>query len=197
MLAGKSKRIAGVKRLAIAPLTYNDSTGTPEWGTVEDIPQFISISSSEEQENLQWYSNDGVEFMASNTSSVEIEIELGYLTNLLRSKLTGATLDAKGVLVKKSDDVAREYAVLVQKTLLGNESGVLDEVYYRVKFAIPDSEATTKTDSIEDSPITIVGTAVALADGRIMASIDSTDAEVDATVLSGWFTSVYTTSEVF
>lgn len=193
-MAGKSKRVAGVKKLAIAPLTYNNSTGVPEWGDVVEIPQFVSVSSSEEQETLQWYSNDGVEFMASNTSSVEIEIELGYLTNALRAMLTGATLDSKGVLIKKSDDVAPEYAVITQKTLLGNESGVLDEVYYRVKFSIPDSEATTKTDSIEDSPITIVGTAVALSDGRIMASIDSTDVGVDTTVLNQWFSSVYTTS---
>lgn len=193
-MAGKSKRVAGVKRLAIAPLTYNEITGAPEWGEVTEIPQFMGVTSSEEQETLQWYSNDGVEFMASNTSSVELEVKLGYLTTKLKSLMTGATLDTKGVLIKKSDDIAPEYALLVQKTLLGNESGVLNEVYYRVKFSIPESEATTKTDSIEDSPITVIGTAVALADGRIMAAVDSTDTGIDTTVINNWFESVYTTS---
>ena len=34
-------RIAGVDFIGIAPLTYAEGTGKPQWGEIVELPQFI------------------------------------------------------------------------------------------------------------------------------------------------------------
>ena len=68
---------------------------------------------------------------------------------------------------------------------------------YRVKFAVPSTNLTTKGDSIEFSTPTIEGTVTRRnkLDGKNehpwKAEVNEDDTAVEASVISGWYTEVY------
>ena len=181
-------RISGVKYLGIAEITsYN--AGKPTYGAIQELKQFISFSSTKNFSETSWYSNDTVEETFKGVVDEDIEIVVGSLSGDLKAKLSGSTYTAKGVLVEKSNDEQKEFALIVVLSQL--PSGTLNKVYYRCKLAVEGTEAETKTDSVTDSQVTITGKAIPLADGKMGAVIDSNDTSADATVVSRWTTSVY------
>ena len=68
---------------------------------------------------------------------------------------------------------------------------------YRVKFAVPSTNLTTKGDSIEFSTPTIEGTVTRRnkLDGKNehpwKAEVNEDDAAVESSVITGWYTEVY------
>ena len=185
-------RIAGVKFLGIAPLTYDES-GNPQYGEVTEIKQFISFSGSKNFSEMNWYSNDIVEETFANVVDIDLEIVVGRLSAKLRSTLMGSTYsESNGVMVEKSDDAQQEFALIVVLSQMGTTNGTVNQVYYRVKLTVDGYEAETKTDSITDSTVTITGKAIPLADGRSVASIDSLDEHASEDIITNWTKSVYT-----
>lgn len=185
-------RIAGVKFLGIAPLTYDES-GNPQYGAVTEIKQFVSFSGSKNFSEMNWYSNDVVEETFANVVDIDLEIVVGRLSAELRSRLMGSEYSQEnGVMVEKSDDAQQEFALIVVLSQMGTVNGTVNQVYYRVKLTVDGYEAETKTDSITDSTVTITGKAIPLSDGRIVASIDSLDEHASEEIINNWTTAVYT-----
>ena len=184
-------RIAGVKFLGIAPLSYA-LDGEPTYGEVTEIKQFISFSGSKNFSEMNWYSNDVVEETFANVVDIDLEIVVGRLSAELRSQLMGSDYSQEnGVMVEKSDDAQQEFALIVVLSQMGTTNGTVNQVYYRVKLTVDGYEAETKTDSITDSTVTITGKAIPLADGRIVASIDSLDEHASEEIITNWTKSVY------
>ena len=109
--------------------------------------------------------------------------------------LTGATVDANGVLISASENDAAPVAV-------GFRARKANGTYryfwlYRVKFAVPGTNLATKGDSITFSTPTIEGTILRRnkLDGAgkhpWKAEVNEDDAAVAASVISGWYTTVY------
>ena len=184
-------RIAGVEFIGIAPLTYAEVTNAPQWGDIVELKQFINFSGSKQMDSTTWYSNDRTEEVFTGVTSVELSIELGRVSNKVKAMLAGAEYTQKGVMVEKSDDVQPEFALVVVLNQYGSENGKLCLVYYRCKLAIEEVAGETKTDSLNESNVTISGTAIPLEDGRLGASIDSLDENADSTVVSNWTTAVF------
>ena len=109
--------------------------------------------------------------------------------------LTGAKIDANGVLISASENDGAPVAV-------GFRARKANGTYryfwlYRVKFAVPSTNLTTKGDSIEFSTPTIEGTVTRRnkLDGKNehpwKAEVNEDDTAVEASVISGWYTEVY------
>lgn len=177
-------RIAGVQFLGIAPIQ-----GSGEYGAVKELKQFISFSATKNYSETQWYSNDTVEETFASIVSEDIEIVLGRIDGETRALISGAEYSQKGVLTEKADDEQKEFALIVVLSQL--PKGTLNKCYYRVKLKIESTEGETKTDSINDSQVTLIGVAIPDSDGVISRTIDSNDEKADTSVVSSWKTSVY------
>ena len=184
-------RIAGVKYLGIAPIKKSGARETYE--TPIELKQFVSFSATKNYSETSWYSNDQTEETFNAIVDEDIEIVLGHLSGDLRAKLSGANYDAKGVMTEKSDDEQPEFGLIVVLSQL--PTGTLNKAYYRVKLKVEATEGETKTDSINDSTVTLTGKAIPNSEGIICRTIDSTDTTADATVVSNWTTAVYVPSE--
>lgn len=184
-------RIAGVKYLGIAPI--NKSGGRETYETPIELKQFVSFSATKNYSETSWYSNDQTEETFNAIVDEDIEIVLGHLSGDLRAKLSGANYDAKGVMTEKSDDEQPEFGLIVVLSKL--PTGTLNKAYYRVKLKVEATEGETKTDSINDSTVTLTGKAIPNSEGIICRTIDSTDATADATVVTNWTKAVYVPSE--
>ena len=184
-------RIAGVKYLGIAPI--NKSGGRETYETPIELKQFVSFSATKNYSETSWYSNDQTEETFNAIVDEDIEIVLGHLSGDLRAKLSGATYDAKGVMTEKSDDEQPEFGLIVVLSQL--PTGTLNKAYYRVKLKVEATEGETKTDSINDSTVTLTGKAIPNSEGIICRTIDSTDTNADATVVTNWTKAVYVPAE--
>ena len=184
-------RIAGVQYLGIAKIESYDENNLPVYGDVQEIRQFISFSSTKNFSEMNWYSNDIVEETFKNVVDIDIEIVLGKLSNEVKALIMGSTYTEEGVMIEASNDAQQEFAVIVVLSQMGTVNGTLNYVFYRTKLTLEGVEAETKTDSITDSQLTLSGKAIPLANGRIASSIDSLDANADATIMAGWKNSVY------
>lgn len=184
-------RIAGVKYLGIAPI--NKSGGRETYETPIELKQFVSFSATKNYSETSWYSNDQTEETFNAIVDEDIEIVLGHLPGNLRAKLSGANYDAKGVMTEKSDDEQPEFGLIVVLSQL--PTGTLNKAYYRVKLKVEATEGETKTDSINDSTVTLTGKAIPNSEGIICRTIDSTDTTADATVVTNWTKAVYVPAE--
>lgn len=184
-------RIAGVKYLGIAPI--NKSTGRETYETPIELKQFISFSATKNYSETSWYSNDQTEETFNAIVDEDIEIVLGHLSGDLRAKLSGANYDSKGVMTEKSDDEQPEFGLIVVLSQL--PTGTLNKAYYRVKLKVEATEGETKTDSINDSTVTLSGKAIPNSEGIICRTIDSTDEDADTTVVTNWTKNVYVPAE--
>ena len=184
-------RIAGVKYLGIAPIKKSGTKETYE--TPIELKQFVSFSATKNYSETSWYSNDQTEETFNAIVDEDIEIVLGHLSGDLRAKLSGATYDDKGVMTEKSDDEQAEFGLIVVLSQL--PTGTLNKAYYRVKLKVEATEGETKTDSINDSTVTLSGKAIPNSEGIICRTIDSTDTTADSTVVSNWTTAVYVPAE--
>lgn len=184
-------RIAGVKYLGIAPINKSGLKETYE--APIELKQFVSFSATKNYSETSWYSNDQTEETFNAIVDEDIEIVLGHLSGDLRAKLSGANYDDKGVMTEKSDDEQAEFGLIVVLSQL--PKGTLNKAYYRVKLKVESTEGETKTDSINDSTVTLSGKAIPNSEGIICRTIDSTDENADSTVVSKWTTAVYVPTE--
>lgn len=182
-------RIIGCRDLHIAPL-ISDSGSKPTYGTPVKVPSLINISISDSVEQSKFYSDDTVEQAFSKTSSKEVTIELGYLTNKLESTITGKTVDAKGVLIQRSGDTPQEVAVLFRAPK--SKGGAFRYVcLYKGTLVKGESEYATQEDSVESSTVTLTGTFVPLASTGALSAIADSDDELTSSAVTAWFTTVY------
>lgn len=182
-------RIIGCRDLHIAPL-ISDNGSKPTYGTPVKVPSLINISISDSVEQSKFYSDDTVEQAFSKTSSKEVTIELGYLTNKLESTITGKTVDEKGVLIQKSGDTPQEVAVLFRAPK--SKGGAFRYVcLYKGTLVKGESEYATQEDSVESSTVTLTGTFVPLASTGALSAIADSDDELTSSAVTAWFTTVY------
>lgn len=184
-------RIIGCRDLHIAELVEDLAGQTlAKFKTPVRIPSLISISITDSVEQNKFFSDDSVEQAFSKTSSKEVTIELGYITNEIEALITGKTIDASGVLVQKSDDTPTEIALLFRAPK--SKDGAFRYLcLYKGTLTRNESEYATQEEGIESSNITLTGTFVPLLCNGKMASIaDSNDTGTE-TAIGEWFTKVY------
>lgn len=185
-------RIIGCNSLHIAEVTKDDALGAT-WATPVAVPSLISISITDQKENVTFYSDDTIEQVIPAFSGKEVSIELGYLTSEIEAMISGNTYKG-GVYVQTGDAVAKEYAILFKAPL--SKGGERFVALFKGVLAKNESAYKGKGESIEASTVTLSGVFMPLiSNGEVEMKIDSNDAnlvtETKALITDGqWFKAV-------
>ena len=155
----------GLSSLYYSKLT-EASNGSPSYDGAKTLGKAVSANTSITNNSATLYADDVLAESDTSFQSGTITLGVDEDGDTVFADLLGHTI-TEGVVVKKSTDVAP--FVAVGRIITKMVSGVLfykAEVLFKVKFAEPSQDNTTKGESIEFGTSEIEGTIATLADGR-------------------------------
>ena len=155
----------GLSSLYYSKLT-EASNGSPSYDGAKTLGKAVSANTSITNNSAMLYADDALAESDTSFQSGTITLGVDEDGDTVFADLLGHTI-TEGVVVKKSTDVAP--FVAVGRIITKMVSGVLfykAEVLFKVKFAEPSQDNTTKGESIEFGTSEIEGTIATLADGR-------------------------------
>lgn len=177
----------GLKNVHYAKLTEGTS---PSWGTPVSMAGAVALSLSQEGSRDTFYADNIAYYVSSANNGYSGDLELARVDDSFLKDIWGFTTDANGVLVEASDVEPSPFALSFQIESDENETMY---VLYRCFADRPNLDSQTIEDSKTPQTQTIGITAVPVIngplDGKVMAKTGET---TSTTVLSGWFSSVYT-----
>ena len=178
-----------LKNVYAAKLTETpgeDGAVTYSYATPQAIPGAVSISLSAEGESSPFYADGIVYFRTVTNNGYSGDQEIALIPEWFRTEILKEELDAKGVLVEKSNITETEkFALLFEFD--GDVRGIR-HVLYNCSASRPSIESETKEDTIEPGTETLSLTADPREDGLVKSRTgDTTD---DGTYAS-WYETVY------
>ena len=187
----------GLSNLIWSRLTEG-SDGTPTYDGAKTLGKAVSANVSITNNSATLYADNVLAESDTSFQSGTITCGVDEDADSTFAPLLGHTI-TEGVVVKKSTDVAP--FVGVGRIITKMVSGVLyykAEVLFKVKFAEPSQDDTTKGESIEFSTSEIEGTIATLADGKWCTSQTFTTKANALAFIQGLFASgvEYTYTEV-
>ncbi|MGI6125232.1 MAG: major tail protein [Acetivibrionales bacterium] len=184
----------GLDKLYYAKIT-EDTNGNETYGTPIQLAKAMKADLSVELAEATLYADDGPAEVVKEFKSGKLSLGIDDIGVTAAEDLTGAKLDDNHVVISGSEDGGAPVAVGFRaKKANGNYRYFW---LYRVKFGIPATNLATKGDSITFSTPTIEGTVFRRnkTDGNgkhpWKAEVNEDDTSVPASVISGWYTSVY------
>lgn len=184
----------GLDKLFYAPIT-EDENGDEEYGTPVQLAKAMSAELSVELNEATLFADDGAAEIVKEFKSGTLSLGVDDIGVASAEALTGAKVDANGVLISAGENDAAPVAVGFRAK---KSNGTYRYFWlYRVKFGIPGTNLATKGDSITFSTPTIEGTILRRnkLDGKgehpWKAEVNEDDAAVESTVITGWYTEVY------
>lgn len=185
----------GLDKLYYATITENPTTGEETYASPKPLAKAISAELSVEVAEAILYADDGPSEIVKEFKSGTLTLGVDDLGAEAAAALTGATLDANGVLISSSEDGGTPVAIGFRAA---RSNGTFQYFWlYRVKFALPSTTLATKADSIMFSTPSIEGTILRRnkpdAKGRHPWKAEATegDPKVKAEIITGWYQSVY------
>ncbi|MCQ9371177.1 phage tail protein [Corynebacterium sp. 35RC1] len=185
----------GLDKLYYATITENLTTGEETYASPKPLAKAISAELSVEVAEAILYADDGPSEIVKEFKSGTLTLGVDDLGADTAAALTGATLDANGVLISSSEDGGTPVAIGFRAA---RSNGTFQYFWlYRVKFALPSTTLATKADSITFSTPSIEGTILRRnkpdAKGRHPWKAEATegDPKVNAEIITGWYQSVY------
>lgn len=183
-------RIIGCRNLHLAEVTQDTAEGTT-WGTPTPVKSLISISITDQKENVTFYSDDSIEEVIPSFSGKEVSIELGYLTPEVEAMISGNTYE-KGLFTQSANATAKEFALLFEAPL--SKGGTRKVCLYKGVLAKDESSYQGKAESVESSNVTLSGIFMPLqSNGLVEIKADSNDSALTAQeqqVVTNWFKKV-------
>lgn len=184
----------GLDKLYYAKITENDA-GEETYGTPVQLAKAMNADLSVELAEATLYADDGASEIVKEFKNGTLSLGVDDIGASVASDLTGATIDANGVVVSASEDGGEPVAVGFR----AKKSNGKYKYYwlYRVKFGIPATNLATKGDSITFSTPTIEGTILRRnkVDGKgkhpWKAEVTEGDAAVTSEIITNWYTEVY------
>lgn len=174
----------GLRDLYRAPITIG-TDGAEDYGTPVRMAKAISAELSVEVAEAILYADDGADEVVKEFVSGEITLNVNDLLPADLAALLGQKQDTDKVVYGSDSDEAPYTAIGFRAKKAG---GTYKYIWlYKVKFAIPDENYTTKGDSIEFTTPEIVGQFIKRSDGLWKAEHV---AEPTNSVATAWFTSV-------
>lgn len=185
----------GLDKLYYATITENPTTGEETYASPKPLAKAISAELSVEVAEAILYADDGPSEIVKEFKSGTLTLGVDDLGAEAAAALTGATLDANGVLISSSEDGGTPVAIGFRAA---RSNGTFQYFWlYRVKFALPSTTLATKADSITFSTPSIEGTILRRnkpdAKGRHPWKAEATegDPKVKAEIITSWYQSVY------
>lgn len=184
----------GLDKLYYAKIT-EDENGNETYATPVQLAKAMNADLSVELAEATLYADDGAAEIVKEFKNGTLSLGVDDVGASVASDLTGATIDANGVVVSTSEDGGDPVAVGFR----AKKSNGKYKYYwlYRVKFGIPATNLATKGDSITFSTPTIEGTVLtrnkADASGKHpwKAEVTEGDTGVSADTIKNWYSSVY------
>jgi phi13 family phage major tail protein len=172
-----------------------DAQGNETYGTPQVLAKAIKADLSVELAEAVLYADDAAAYAIKAFKSGKLSLGVEDIGPAIAADLTGATVDANGVLVAAGEDAGTLVAI-------GFRAMKPDGRYryfwcYRVKFAVPSTSLQTKGDSIAFQTPQLEGTIMQRnkpdATGKHPWKAEATegDPSVPASVIAGWYTKVY------
>ncbi len=184
----------GLDKLYYSKITEGD-TGDETYATPVQLAKAIEADIAIELLEAILYADDGADTTIKEFKSGTLTLGIDDIGVEAAQDLTGATLDANGVLVSTGEDEPSPVAIGFRaKTAKGKYRYFW---LYRVKFGIPGATLKTRGDSIEFSTPSIEGTITRRnkLDGanKHPWKVEVTEGNVGVKedTISKWFTSVY------
>ena len=184
----------GLDKLFYAKIT-EDETGDETYGTPVQLAKAMNADLSVELAEATLYADDGASEIVKEFKNGTLSLGVDDIGASVVSDLTGATIDANGVVESASEDGGEPVAVGFR----AKKSNGKYKYYwlYRVKFGIPATNLATKGDSITFSTPTIEGTILRRnkVDGKgkhpWKAEVTEGDAAVTSEIIKNWYQEVY------
>lgn len=184
----------GLDKLYYAKIT-EDENGNETYATPVQLAKAMNADLSVELAEATLYADDGAAEIVKEFKNGTLSLGVDDVGASVASDLTGATIDANGVVVSTSEDGGDPVAVGFRaKKSNGNYKYYW---LYRVKFGIPATNLATKGDSITFSTPTIEGTILRRnkVDGNgkhpWKAEVTEGDSAVTADTITNWYKEVY------
>ena len=159
------------------------------------LAKAMSADLSVELAEATLYADDGAAEIVKEFKSGKLTLGVDDIGSTVASDLSGATIDANGVIVSASEDGGIPVAVGFRAK---KSNGKYRYFWlYRVKFGIPAANMATKGDSITFSTPTIEGTILRRnkADTRgkhpWKAEVTEGDTSVTEETIVNWYNEVY------
>jgi phi13 family phage major tail protein len=185
----------GLDKLYYATITEAPTTGEETYGTPVMLAKAISAELSIDLAEATLYADDGASEVVKEFKNGKLTLGVDGVGRAVAAVLTGAMIDENGVLISASEDGGAPVAIGFRaKKSNGNYKYFW---FYRVKFGVPSTNLATKGDSITFSTPSIEGTVMrrnkvdSHGNHPWKAEADQDDTDMSATVISGWYTSVY------
>ena len=184
----------GLDKLYYAKIT-EAANGEETYEKPVQLAKAISADLSVELAEATLYADDGAAEIVKEFKSGKLTLGIDDIGSSVASDLSGATIDANGVIVSTSEDGGTPVAVGFRAK---KSNGKYRYFWlYRVKFGIPAANMATKGDSITFSTPTIEGTILRRnkADTRgkhpWKAEVTEGDATVTEETIVNWYNEVY------
>ena len=182
----------GLDKLYYAPITEGTS-GEETYGTPVQLAKAISAELSIELNEATLFADDGQAEAVKEFKSGTISLGVDDIGSAVAAALVGATVDANGVLISRSEDSAPYVAIGFRAKKANGKYKYF--WLYRVLFGVPAASLATKGDSITFSTPTIEGTIFrrnkADTNGKHPWKAEITEDGANASVISSWYTTVY------
>ena len=184
----------GLDKLYYAKIT-EDESGDETYATPVQLAKAMTADLSVELAEATLYADDGASEIVKEFKNGTLSLGVDDIGAAVASDLTGATIDANGVVVSASEDGGEPVAVGFR----AKKSNGKYKYYwlYRVKFGIPATNLATKGDSITFSTPTIEGTILRRnkvdSKGKHpwKAEVTEGDTAVIADIIANWYKEVY------
>ena len=184
----------GLDKLYYAKITEAEN-GEETYGKPTQLAKAMSADLSVELAEATLYADDGAAEIVKEFKSGKLTLGIDDIGATVASDLSGATIDANGVIVSTSEDGGTPVAVGFRAK---KSNGKYRYFWlYRVKFGIPATNLATKGDNITFSTPTIEGTILRRnkADTRgkhpWKAEVTEGDTTVTEETIVNWYNEVY------
>lgn len=177
----------GLKSVHYAKLTEGTS---PSWGTPVAMPGAVALSLSQEGSRDNFYADNITYYVSIANNGYSGDLELARVDDKFLKDIWGFTEDTSGVLMESSSVEPSPFALLFQ---VDSDEDDTRYVLYRCFADRPNLDSQTIEDSKTPQTQTIGITAVPVINGPLDGVVlGKTGDTVSTTVVSNWFSSVYT-----
>lgn len=157
---------------------------------IHKIPGIIEASIEPSVNTASLYADDGLHETATSLGQITVSLNIAQIPTKAVADLLGHKVDAQGVLVKSSDDVAPYVAIAFRSRKSNGEYRY--KWLFKGKFSLPKESHKTQEENISYQTETIEGVFMRRAtDKQWEASIDSDDSTITESVVTNWFTKPY------
>ncbi|MDB1956330.1 phage tail protein [Clostridium tertium] len=146
-----ANRIVGLKNIHIAKLKSNGEYEAPI-----KLVGAKSVKTTNENNEIAFYSDDIMDYYGNALNAMSIEVEMAYLTPEIEALLTGKQIASNGAMITGANDTQATVAFMYEMSTLDQP---IRRCLYEVILTKSESEASTKTDSIEEKTIKLTGKA--------------------------------------